>query len=454
MRTGLKLFLFLLITTLVFAADRTKTDILLVVAHPDDDTLVSSYLARAIFDQNKRVAVVYCTRGDSGSNSDGRERARALGTVREIEGRRSMAVLGITNVWYLDGRDTASQNVLVSLGSWPHGSVLEQLVRIMRVTRPEIVMTWLPSSVAGENHGDHQAAGVVATEAFDLAGSPVVFPAQVAAPVRKYENALDGLRPWQPKKLYYFTDAFEPDFMQGKGPEYSGKDISPSKKVPYLQIAIQSTGPYYTQSPDPKLNEQIENGENLVAIMQTLGGGGEDAFFPDPVRLLLGKSHVKNSVTADIFEGVGAGAIEYRPPQMAPIAKSSGVSVELAGPWGFYRDFWHAHDLRALDFRRAEIPVNPSDKLTIPLLLANNSAEAKDVSMSVVLPAGWKLNETPSRWTVIPGDQTTVSVSAMAPGQIDKMFKEIQVTARSEGKTVGTASVFVQIRTNVAAQLK
>jgi len=44
--------------------DRYKADILVVVAHPDDDTLITTYLARAIFDQHKRVAVVYCTRGD------------------------------------------------------------------------------------------------------------------------------------------------------------------------------------------------------------------------------------------------------------------------------------------------------------------------------------------------------------------------------------------------------
>jgi LmbE family N-acetylglucosaminyl deacetylase len=108
--------------------ERYKADILLVVAHPDDDTLVTSYLARAIFDQHKRVAVVYCTRGDSGPNSEGREQARALGLVREIEGRRAMSVFGISNVWFLDGRDTATPNVLVSLASWPSGSVLEQMV--------------------------------------------------------------------------------------------------------------------------------------------------------------------------------------------------------------------------------------------------------------------------------------------------------------------------------------
>ena len=229
--------------------ERYKADILLVVAHPDDDTVVSSYLARAIFDQHRRVAVVFCTPGDSGSNSEGREHARALGLVREIEARRAMSALGITNVWFLNGRDTASQDVLLSLASWPSASVLEQTVRIVRLTRSEVVMTWLPSSVAGENHGDHQASGVIATEAFDMAGDPTVFPSQVAAPLRQYENAFEGLSPWQPKKLYYLTDAFDTGFFRGHGPEYDGKDVSPSKHISYLQVAARSAAAYYTQCP-------------------------------------------------------------------------------------------------------------------------------------------------------------------------------------------------------------
>jgi hypothetical protein len=33
----------------------------------------------------------------------------------------------------------------------------------------------MPGFFVGENHGDHQAAGVLATEAFDSAGDPTVF---------------------------------------------------------------------------------------------------------------------------------------------------------------------------------------------------------------------------------------------------------------------------------------
>ncbi|MGB6111608.1 MAG: hypothetical protein WBG35_10835, partial [Acidobacteriaceae bacterium] len=37
---------------------RFKADILVVVAHPDDEIMVAAYLAREIYDQHKRVAVV------------------------------------------------------------------------------------------------------------------------------------------------------------------------------------------------------------------------------------------------------------------------------------------------------------------------------------------------------------------------------------------------------------
>src|SRR5579863_9295439 len=173
--------------------ERMKTDILVVVAHPDDEGGVTPYLARAIYDLHKRVAVVYGTHGGSGGNSYGKERAGALADLREIEARDACARLGIKNVWFLDGKDTASQNVLNSLANWGHGENLERLVQLMRLTRPEVVITSLPGVFIGENHGDHQAAGVLATEAFDLAGNAIVFPEQVAGASPQRELYLENL---------------------------------------------------------------------------------------------------------------------------------------------------------------------------------------------------------------------------------------------------------------------
>jgi LmbE family N-acetylglucosaminyl deacetylase len=430
---------------------RYKADILVVVAHPDDDTLISTYLARAIIDQHKRVAVVYCTRGDSGSNSEGRERARALGAVREIEGRRAMNVLGITNVWFLDGRDVASQNVLVSLAIWPSASVLEQVVRIFRITRPEVVMTWLPSSVAGENHGDHQASGVIATQAFDMSGDPIAFPWQVAAPIRQFENALEGLSPWQAKKLYYFTDAFDSGFMQGHGPEYSGKDISPSRHSSYLQLAAPAAAPYYTQSFDPKVNRQIEAGNGVDAAIKQLQGIG---YLSDPVRLWMAKSHVKSSPTADIFEGITSQAIQFSPPPTRGPEDFADLRVELAGPWGFYREFWRAHDLPSMKLLRPEIAIQPNDTLTIPLLVHNGTQQAQTVTASIGLPPGWKQKSDVRPITVPAGGQLTIAVPVIAQSQQSEDFVEIRVAATVNGRELLHESIFAKVNAYVAGQLK
>ena len=427
--------------------DRYKADILVVVAHPDDDTVVGSYLARVIFDQHKRVAVVYCTRGDSGGSSAGREHAKALGLVREIEGRKALARLGISNVWFLDGRDTASQDVLLSLASWPSASVLEQVVRIVRLTRPEVVFTWLPSSVAGENHGDHQAAGVIATEAFDMAADPTVFPSQLAAPIRQFENAFEGLSPWRPQKLYFFTDAFDTAFFKAHGPEYDGNEISPSRKVSYLQLAAQSAAAYYTQLPDPNIGRRIERGDASPAAIADLQRAG---YLPEPVRLWLGKSHVPNTITGDVFEPIASTPTPF--PEPASL-KPPG-EIQLGGSFGFYREFWRAHDLRSLEALRPEIAVQPRDTLTVPIVIRNLSDSLEEVSVSAELPSGWMLASPLPRKSLPPQSQTTVLVRAIAPAQLTVEFAEIKIHVQSAGKILYEDSIFAQVSAYVSGQVK
>src|SRR5579863_2754373 len=258
--------------------ERFKADILVVVAHPDDETEVTGYLARAIFEEHKRVAVIFGTRGDGGGDAAGQEQAAALGAKREIEARRALGVLEVSNIWFLGGPDTPGQDVLRSLETWNHGSALGQAVRLVRLTRPEVILTWLPDYVAGENHGDHQAAGVIATEAFDMAGDATAFPEQLAAPRDRDNigNLTEGLHSWQPKKLYYFTDATNPGFLAGKGPHYSTEDESPSKNVPYYKIAADWMRFHLTQG---------DTGQMAAAAIQK----GDFTYFRQPVLLIAAK---------------------------------------------------------------------------------------------------------------------------------------------------------------------
>src|SRR5260221_7807437 len=218
--------------------ERFKADILVVLAHPDDEGGVTPYLARAIYDEHKGVAVVFTTRGGSGANDYPREHGAGLADIREQEARQACAKLGITNVWFLEGKDTASQNVLNSLANWGHGANLEALVRIVRLTRPEAIISWLPGIFVGENHGDHQASGVLATEAFDLANDPTAFPAQVAGASKRLEKNMEKLTPWQPKKLHFFCDADDQKQIAGTGPAHSGRQMLPTPKKPNWRLTL------------------------------------------------------------------------------------------------------------------------------------------------------------------------------------------------------------------------
>ena len=277
----------------------------MVVAHPDDEGAVTPYLARAIYDLHKRVAVVYGTHGGSGGNNYGKERAGALADLREIEARDACARLGIKNVWFLDGKDTASQNVLNSLANWGHGENLERLVQLMRLTRPEVVITSLPGVFIGENHGDHQAAGVLATEAFDLAGNPIVFPEQVAGASPQRELYLENLSPWQPSKIFYFPDAHDEKQFAGSGPAYSILEVSPSQKKPYWRLALDAATTHMTQYP-----EDIERISKLSdAEVEKMMKDPNQAWWTEPETLVFGKSVVGGKPTEDVFRAtLGRGA--------------------------------------------------------------------------------------------------------------------------------------------------
>src|SRR5579863_4088021 len=303
------------------ADERYKVDILLVVAHPDDEGAATPYLARAI-DEGKRVAVVYGTRGSSGENQASAEQAAGLGEVREIEARRANAVLGIDKVWFLGGADTASQDVLQSLANWDHGVTLENLVRIVRLTRPEVILTFLPGTFIGEDHGDHQAAGVLATEAFDLAGDPTVFPEQVAAPLRRLEPYLENLRPWQTKKIYYFPDADREDIFKDQGPTYSVKDISKSQKLPYWRVALESFRRHETQAKS-FIDSLAKMDEAQIEKMATTD------FWSNGIGFVLGKSLVGGRVAGDIFEGITSVPIAFAHPNISPEPAESELAVGL-----------------------------------------------------------------------------------------------------------------------------
>jgi LmbE family N-acetylglucosaminyl deacetylase len=425
--------------------ERFKVDILVIAPHPDDETTIAGYLAKAVLDDKKRVAVVVTTRGDAGSNLVGYEQARALGEIREIETRQALSSIGIDKVFFLRMPDTPGfdvADVLRSLETGNHGAALADAVRFIRLTRPEVVITMLPATVSGENHEDHQASGVIATEAFDLAGDPTAFAEQVAMPEDRlyYGNLMEGLRPWQPKKLYYYTDATHFEFMKGKGPEYSMTAISPSQHMSYARLAAREENFHRTQYGDEAAQALATN--NLKD-------------FEMPLPFVLAKSLVGGVATADILEGVGGPPIAFAPVRGYRPETAAPVSMELGQAWAFYKRFYPAHDLEVMNTLLApELGVGSGAHFPVMLLLHNNTDNAVTFHLRNELPPGWSVDSTSrqhghpwqmSKITVGPHNDSPVRIRLVAPNLNQSQWQTVTWTAEANGQQLGPVSLRIHV---------
>lgn len=417
---------------------RYKADLLVVVAHPDDEIMAAAFIAREI-DDGKRVAIVWTTRGDGGINDVGPEQAAAMGDIREVEAMRGVASLGVSNFWNLGGPDTPSQNPLVSLETCNHGRCLERLVRIVRLTRPSVILTWLPLGVTGENHGDHQASGILATEAFDMAGDPTVFPEQVtpASEPKQNSNRLEGLRPWQSQKIYYFSNPTHLDFFAARGPQYAAADVSPKRHISYGQIAAEEFIYHRTQGGGRVEQALLEHGaqglERPIPLMK-------------PTQLILGKSLVKSATTDDVFAGIVPQGIAYhRSPGFTPRSETSPV-LELGGPWAFYRQFWQAHGIDHLSaLVPAELSIQAGGTLSIPLIIENPTEAPVEVTFEEAIPEGWRLITAMSPVSVDPQTKYFLRLQAAAPATKQAGWQQFEVSAESHGKSLGKVSLRVEM---------
>jgi LmbE family N-acetylglucosaminyl deacetylase len=139
-----------------------------VVAHPDDlEYGVASAVARWT-GQGKQVSYLLATRGEAGIAGMPPDQ---VGPLRVEEERRSAAVVGVTEVEFLDHRDG-----LVEYGI----GLRRDLAAALRRLAPEVVITMNFNLTWGEdgpvNHADHRAVGLATLDACRDAANGWVFP--------------------------------------------------------------------------------------------------------------------------------------------------------------------------------------------------------------------------------------------------------------------------------------
>lgn len=159
--------------------------LLLVHAHPDDETIGSGATMAKYVASGAQVTLVTCTLGEEGEilipelSHLAADQSDELGKHRITELAAAMAELGVTDWQLLGGPGAYRDSGMV--GTPPNdradcfwrSDVLEaakHLVKIIRQKRPQVLVTY--DDFGGYGHPDHIQAHRVATYARDLAAAP------------------------------------------------------------------------------------------------------------------------------------------------------------------------------------------------------------------------------------------------------------------------------------------
>jgi len=167
------------------------TRALAVVAHPDDlEYGAASAIARWTR-QGKDVRYVLVTRGEAGIAD---RPPHEVGPLREREQRDSAAIVGVSQVEFLDRADGLVEGGL---------ALRRDLARVIRRHQPEVVVSinfrdsWGPGSW---NHVDHRVVGVALLDAVRDAANPWVFT----------ELVDEGLPAWTGTRFVAFGGSTQP----------------------------------------------------------------------------------------------------------------------------------------------------------------------------------------------------------------------------------------------------
>jgi len=158
---------------------------IVVTPHPDDAEYGIAGTVARWAKEGKDVIYVVCTNGDKGT-SDINMKPEALAKIREKEQLDAAKVLGVREVIFLRHPDQGLEDTY---------EFRKQLVRLIRMYRPDIVATTDPY-LRYKWHRDHRIAGQVVLDAvFPFARDFLAYP----------DLLLDGLQPHKVKEILLWS---------------------------------------------------------------------------------------------------------------------------------------------------------------------------------------------------------------------------------------------------------
>jgi LmbE family N-acetylglucosaminyl deacetylase len=211
---------------------RVTTRILYITAHPDDESAaVLTYLARGL---HADVALLSLTRGEGGQNDLGPEQAPQLGLIRTEELLAATRGYGV-KLFFTRARDFGFSKTPEETEKVWGDQVLEDMVRVIRTFRPNIVINHFGGVHSG--HGHHQTAGLWTPKAVQLAADPKAFASDLERELPRWNG--------EDRKPIQILDVDRSDNPGGYLVPFD--DVSPLWGKTYRQLGLDAFANHRTQ---------------------------------------------------------------------------------------------------------------------------------------------------------------------------------------------------------------
>ena len=392
-------------------------------AHPDDED--NALLAMLSHGQGMRAVLVSATRGDGGQNEIGPELFQALGVLRteellavhRFDGAEQFFTRAVDFGYSFSAEETFER--------WGRQEIVGDYVRLIRQTRPDVIVGFICPSGGGGQH--HQASAVLTADAFRAAADPAAYPGQVK----------EGLRPWRARRVFC-TDfsGFGPKRPQAPvRPDVLTVDTSgfdPLLGRTYAELGLEARSMHKCQGTSQLLLLPGQSASRTYRLVDTDNGEhaaapaslfeGIDTTLRGLVRFAPGRSAVLTPALQAIDGHVAAAraALQRQGPAAALPALAAGLGATRALSAGLTRG-----------------DASP-ETAEVVFRLAQKERQFQD---ALLLASGVRLEALASDGLVIPGQSVDVTAYASNQAPDPVTVRGISFERANAGQTACTGRI-------------
>jgi LmbE family N-acetylglucosaminyl deacetylase len=381
-------------------------------AHPDDENnALHVYLNRG---QGARTVLATATRGDGGQNEIGPELYDPLAVLRTEE-LEAMHRFDASEQYFTRAIDFGySFSIEETMEKWGRDEVLADYVRLIRMTRPDVVLGMNPTGTAGGLH--HQASGLLSREAFKAAGDPSRYPEQIR----------EGLMPWQPRKYYY--PAGGPGGGRGQGAQTAAAGPLPLGALKaaafdvsgfdallgrtYVEIGTEERGMHKSQAMAQLLALPSGRTQQRYLLMDSFVPAGaavaeEPSFFHDIDTTVPGLASLSN--------GTAPAALVSGLRTIADQVSAAQKQFDLSGPFAAAPSIVAGlNAVRALRQQLATMGLTVDARFNLDARLKTKEDQFTEAAL---LAHGLRVEVLSDDGLVVPGQDVRVSISIGGRGR-------------------------------------